>query len=52
MQTITLQEGKNKLKFVSRILEKIDIGPKPTEKLHPDPKKSFRIHNTVIFCVN
>jgi hypothetical protein len=39
MQPIILQEGKKKFKFISRILEKIDVGPKPTEKSHPDQKK-------------
>ncbi len=45
------REDKVKI-YVKNIIGKIYVGPKPTEKSHPDPKKTFRIHSTAIFCVN
>jgi hypothetical protein len=48
----TTQDRNTKVKFVLRILliykyyTKKDPDPKPNDKYDPDPKKSFRIHNT------
>ncbi len=48
MQPTHLQDGDRKVKFLLKILEKIQVGSETIwkKKSDPDPKKSFRIHNS------